>query len=498
MKIREEVQALDGLTFPGKTFADAVLEPVFNTQRDHYYQIFLQISLAHAVMLAEQGILSREEAAGILGGLDAVRGMDFSHAAYDPKYEDMFFMLEKDLALRIGADLAGRLHIARSRNDVGLCQYRMSLREKLLPLTDLAMRLMDVLLSLAAENTETVMPAYTHTQPAQPTTFAHYLLAFYDCLSRDVKRLFDAYHCINRSTIGAAAITTTGFPIRRERVSELLGFDGLVENSYDAIAGVNYITQLSSALTELGVDLSRFLKDTLDFCTREYGYYRLADPYVQISSIMPQKRNPSSLEHARPIASQLIAEAQAAVLMLHNTPFGDMVDSEEQLQPHLYQAMQNAARVLSLLTSNYATLTLNKDVMLRRAGEGFITATELADTLVREKGLPFRESHRITAAVVRAMHARGLCEKDLTPELLREIVGDGVSVDQELIARALDPVYFVRLRGVTGGVAPEETGRMISAREGELTAHRAEARALKARLDAAADMLERAVRAYLA
>ncbi len=498
MRIRDEVRREDGLTFPGKTFAEAVLEPVFGTQRDHYYQFFVQISLAHAVMLREQGILTPEEAKGILGGLLEVRGQDFSRAVYDPAYEDMFFMLEKDLERRIGADLAGRLHIARSRNDVGICQYRMALRGKLPPLMEALARLMETLLSLAAEHVDTIMPAYTHTQPAQPTTLAHYLLAVYDSLARDLQRMDAAYHCVNRSTIGAAAITTTGFPISRERVSALLGFDGLVENSYDAIAGVSYLTHTASALAELGVDLSRFLKDTLDFCTREFGAFRLADPYVQISSIMPQKRNPSSLEHARPIASALLGQAQTVLTMLHNTPFGDMVDSEEQLQPHLYRAMDNAARVLNLLTSNYATMSIDKDLLLRRAGEGFITATELADTLVREKGLSFREAHRLTSAIVRTMHARGLTQKDVTAELLREIIGEAVEIDEALIARALDPAYFVKIRGITGGVAPEEVRRMLAERRTGQADRCAVVQALRDRLVEAERALEGAVKGCLA
>ncbi|MDR2505494.1 MAG: argininosuccinate lyase [Oscillospiraceae bacterium] len=470
MSIREKIVMQDGAVFPAKAFADAVLEPVFDTQRDYYYQHFLEISLAHAVMLHEQGILEREETRIILRGLLEIREIDFSNAKYNPAYEDMFFTLEKDLERRIGAIPAGRLHIARSRNDVGICQYRMALRLQLLAALCAVRRLTETLIEVAGEHVETVMPAYTHTQPAQPTTFAHYLLAFCDSLIRGWERLFGAYGSVNRSTLGAAAITTTGFPINRERMSELLGFDGLVENSYDAIACVEYITHTASALTELGVSLSRFLKDTLDFCTREYGYFRLADPYVQISSIMPQKRNPSSLEHARPITSALIGQAQTAVMMLHNTPFGDMVDSEEQLQPHLYASIENLMRVLTLLTNNYATMEVNKDIMRKRAGEGFITATELADTLVRDGGLSFRESHRITAAIVRTMYEKGLTQSELTPDIIREIAGGGAEVNRAMIETALNPAHFISIRGITGGPAPDEVRRMLTDRQSSCAA----------------------------
>ncbi len=498
MRIREEIREYDGLAFPGKTFADAVLEPVFNTQRDHYYHAFLEISLAHAVMLREQNIITEADAKGIIRGLNAVGQRDFSNASYDPRYEDMFFMLEKALSEEIGADLAGRLHIARSRNDVGICQFRMALRLKVLGCMEAVSRFMETLLNVASDHVDTLMPAYTHTQPAQPTTLAHYLLAFYDGLERSMKRLSSAYHCVNLSPIGAAAITTTGFPISRERMCALLGFDGLVENSYDAIAGVDYLTETASALVTLGVDLSRFLKDTLDFCTREYGYYRLADPYVQISSIMPQKRNPSSLEHARPIASALISNAQAAFALLHNTPFGDMVDSEEQLQPYLYNAVTCAVRVLSLLTVNFATMEIQKDLMCKRAGEGFITATELADTLVREKGLSFRESHRITSTIIRALHARGLTQEDLHAELLQELLGGDTPVDEALIRKALDPGHFVKIRGATGGPAPSELLRMLHARQQRFIACREETQALAQNLTLAKNLLKASLGAYTA
>ena len=497
MGIREEVREKDGLTFPGTTFAAAVLEPVFNTQRDYYYHAFLEISLAHAVMLCEQNIITPEEAKGIIRGLHAVSQRDFSHAIYDPRYEDMFFMLEKALSEEIGADLAGRLHIARSRNDVGICQFRMALRLKVLDCMEAVERFMETLLGLCREHADTLMPAYTHTQPAQPTTLGHYLLAFYDGLERSMRRLSSAYHCVNLSPIGAAAITTTGFPISREAMCGLLGFDGLVENSYDAIAGVDYLTETASALMTLGVDLSRLLKDTLDFCTREYGYYRLADPYVQISSIMPQKRNPSSLEHARPIASALISNAQAAITLLHNTPFGDMVDSEEQLQPYLYSAIACAIKVLSLLTSNFATMTIQKDLMRRRSGEGFITATELADTLVREKGLSFRESHRITSTIVKTLHAKGMTQEDLHADMLQELLKDAAAVDEALIKRALDPAHFIKIRGVTGGPAPEELSRMLSSRQERFSAARQDLKALWHDLSQAKNLLGEKVKPYL-
>lgn len=496
MNMRDAIRQKDGTAFPGKTFADSVLEVVFDVQRDYYYRDFLEISYAHVVMLHEQGIITKNEAEGIIHGLDQVSTKDFSQVKYNPAYEDMFFTIEKELERLIGSDLAGRMHIARSRNDIGLCEYRMALRREFLKVLDAMLAFMRTLLEVIQQHTDTVMPAYTHTQPAQPTTFAHYLLAFYDGLERSMRRCLDAWHNINRSPIGAAAITTTGFPINRERMCEMLGFDGLVENSYDCIAGVDYMTEAASSLMILGVDLSRFLKDTLDFCTYEYAFYRLADPYVQISSIMPQKRNPSSLEHARPIASQLVAEARTVFDTLHNTPFGDMVDSEEELQPHLYRAIENAVRVLSLLTSNYATMTVRKERMLQRANEGFIAATELADTLVREKGCSFREAHQYTSRIVRGMYERGLEQRDLTPDVVTDILGGDVGISAEMIARALDAEHFVSIRTITGGPGHPEVDRMIEARVERMSQWAADRQAFDRQLECAHSGLEKALASY--
>jgi argininosuccinate lyase len=185
------------------------------------------------------------------------------------------------------------MHIARSRNDMGVAMYRLVLRERLLELIGKVLTLREVLLKVCEEHLDTVMPAYTHTQPAQPTTLGHYLLAIHDVTERDTGRLWSAYHIVNRSPLGAAAITTTGFDICRDAVKVSLGFSGTVENSYDAIAGADYLLETATAIIILMTNMG-WIQDFLLFCTREFDAFRIADPYVQISSIMPQKRNPVS------------------------------------------------------------------------------------------------------------------------------------------------------------------------------------------------------------
>ncbi|RCX19945.1 argininosuccinate lyase [Anaerobacterium chartisolvens] len=468
MYTREYVEQMDGTHFPGKTFQDNVLKPVFDIQKKYYAKPFVQISKAHAVMLYEQRIITHKEAQDILQGLKKIEAMDMEKWEYNPSYEDLFFNIEHELENLVGKDIAGKLHIARSRNDIDICEFRMVLREKVLEVMKMLNIFRQVLLSLAGENTHTIMPAYTHTQPAQPSTLAHYFLAFHDSLARDFERFKKMLDTVNRSPLGAVAITTTGFPINRGRTSELLGFGGLVENSYDCIAGCDYLTECASVIMVMNTNLSKFMKDTLDFCSKEFNVFYLTDPYVQISSIMPQKRNPSSLEQTRPAVSKAIAEAKCVFDVLHNTPFGDIVDTEEQLQPHLYDSIKYTIRALKVLSSVFSTLKVNKDILLQRAHEGFITATELADVLVRDKGLSFRHSHKITGSIVRHMDKNNLKAKDLSPQIIasisEEILGYKIDMKAHEIERALDPINFVNVRSVTGGAAPSETQRMLENR----------------------------------
>lgn len=469
MNSRKCIEAIDGVKFPGKSFAEAVLAPIFEFQRDNLYKPFIQISFAHARMLYEQSIITFDDVKKIIKGLKEVEKLDIENRNYDPLYEDMFFMVENALADLIGVDIAGKLHIARSRNDLDICEFRIVLRDKIIALMEWVNKFREVLLEFAEDNLDTVMPAYTHTQPAQPTTLAHYILAYYDSLERDFNRLKNLFYIVNKSPIGAAAITTTGFPINRERMRELLGFDELIENSYDCIAGTDYLTESASVLMILNTNMSKFMKDTLDFCTKEFNVYYLSDPYVQISSIMPQKRNPSSLEHTRPMISKAIGEAKNIFDVLHNTPFGDIVDTEEQLQPHLYQSIELTIKILKILYSVFSTIQVNKKVLFDRAHEGFITATELADTLVREKGLSFRHSHKVTSELVKYMIKNQKQSKDITAEVIDEIskrvVGYNVELSQADIEKALDPINFVNIRNIIGGPAPKEVTRMLNKRK---------------------------------
>src|SRR5579864_113357 len=289
------------------------------------------------------------------------------------------------------------MHTARSRNDIAITLYRMTLRRELLALATAVVDVRAVALDLAARNIETIMPAHTHTQPAQPTTLAHYLLGVAEFLARDYWRIQAAFTRVNLNPLGACAITTTGFSIDRQITTRLLGFEGLAENSYGAIASIDYVTESAAAVAVAMVNAGKFVQDLLLWSSREFGFLRLSDAFVQSSSIMPQKRNPVALEHTRILASRALGEAQAVLTCAHNTPFGDINDSEDDLQPLVFLMFADAQRALRLLAGAMRSAEVDRARLASRAARDFLTVTELADTLVRNEGLSFRQAHDLVA-----------------------------------------------------------------------------------------------------
>src|SRR5262245_53189510 len=382
-------------------YIDLVLRQNFDDAKRLLISPMMAIEYAHLVMLAECGIISRDDARTIRGALDRIDLQALAVTRFDGRVEDLFFHIEEQLAADCGNAVAGRLHTARSRNDIDMTMYRMNVRVWVQHLATCAVELRHVLLELAGRHVETVVPAHTHTQPAQPTTVAHLLLAFVEELERHHTRLIAAYWTVNHNPLGACAITGTGFPIDRARTSELLGFGAPTGNTYGSIATVDYLLESAAAAANLLVGLGRFVQNLLLWCTSEVGYLRLADGFVQTSSIMPQKRNPVALEHARSLASRALGQCQAIEATVHNTPYGDIVDTEDDLQPLVNSALMGAMSATALVSESMAHADFNVAKMRRDAATGWITLTELADTLVRDYGLSFREAHAVCAALVR-------------------------------------------------------------------------------------------------
>ncbi|CAM3698746.1 argininosuccinate lyase [Alicyclobacillus pomorum] len=471
MKLKEGILNREGHSFPGATYAEVVLAPAYDNAKTVLLPPMLAIHKAHLVMLVEQSLLKRHEAERIMSGIQALDILKLQETAYDGRYEDLFFLVESQI-MQTAGEIGGSLHIARSRNDMGVAMYRMALRQQLLDTIQSASAFLQTLVDTANQHVDTIMLGYTHTQQAQPMTFAHYLTAVFDAVARDVKRLQAAYDTCNRSPLGAAALTTSGFPVNRERVAQLLGFNGLVENAYDAIGGADYLGEAAAALQVLFIGMGRFVQDLLLWSTQEFGSIRVADPYVQVSSIMPQKRNPVSLEHIRSLSSSGVGRCMTVLQMLHNTPFGDIVDTEDDLQPHLWHGFRLSDQILRLCAVVVGTVDVNKELLLNRTKHSFATITELADTLVREANIPFRSSHAIASHVVKMAVERQLDASQVTSSLIDEaasqVIGHPLQLSPDIVQRAMDPVHFVEVRNVPGGPAPTEMHRALAARQRQL------------------------------
>jgi argininosuccinate lyase len=473
-----------------------VLNENFEDAKSQFLVPLMAINYAHLVMLVERGIVGQDDGRRIRQALDGIVLDDIRSAAFDGSCEDLFFYVERLIAQACGPDVAGRLHTARSRNDIDMTMYRMLQRDMVLEVVDRTLALRRVLIGLADAHRETVFAAHTHTQPAQPSTIAHYLLGVIEELERDVTRLRAAFATTNRNPLGACAITGTAFPIDRARTSALLGFDGPTGNTYGSIATVDYLLENVSAAAVLLAGLGRVVQDLLLWCTHEFGYLRLADDLVQCSSIMPQKRNPVSLEHARAIASKALGQAGAIVLTVHNTPFGDIVDTEDDLQPLVARMFRDTSRAIALVAASMAKAELNVEKLAERAEQGWITVTELADTLARDHDLPFRAGHAIAAGLIAATRTKaGRPVAEILRAVSKDVVGREVVYDEPALARILSPRHFVEVRKTLGGPSPSETQRALGVSKEVLVTDKAWLRTTREKLAAAANELKAAASA---
>ena len=446
-----------------------VLNENFEDAKTRFLAPLMAIHYAHLVMLTERGIVSRADARTIRGALDAVDLDAIRTARFDAGFEDLFFYVDQLITRHAGDAAGGRLHTARSRNDIDMTMYRMQQREAILAIVEAALALRRVLLVHAEHYRDAVFAAHTHTQLAQPSTIAHYLLAVIEQLERDTVRLKAAYATTNRSPLGARAITGTGFPIDRDRTAALLGFDGPTGNTYGSIATVDYLLESAGAVAVLLAGLGRVLQDLLLWCTSEFGYLRLPDGFVQCSSIMPQKRNPVALEHGRALASKALGQATAITAAVHNTPFGDIVDTEDDLQPLVSQMFADASRAVSLVAAAMERATFDVAALAARANQGWITVTELADTLSRDHGLPFKAGHAIASQLIaRAKAAPDAPVAALLRDAAKAVGGTAIEYTDAQLSTILSPRHFVEVRKTHGGPAPSETRRASAVSEGLL------------------------------
>ena len=441
---------------PAETYVRTVLAPLYTVTQRHFAVTMRDVDRAHLVVATESGVLRPDIARTLARGLAALDAVP-APEAYDSRYEDYFFLREAALAAAVGADVAGFLHVGRSRNDLDHTMFRMVLRGRIDALRAEALTLARTLLTLVRREQGTLIVAYTHGQPAQPTTYGHYLAAVLEILLRDVARLAAARADVDLCPLGAAAITTSGFPLERGRAAELLGFAAPLENSYACIAGVEDLTATYSALEIMFLHLGRFVQDLGVWAGFDVGQLRLPRAWVQISSIMPQKRNPVAVEHLRLLASHAMGRARAVISTLHNTPFTDINDSEAETHVQGYDAFDLGMRMLALLRGMLEEASVDTDRVRRNIDASLITVTELADTLVRREGISFRGAHTVAAAVARAVLEGGATLRasgyGTFCEAFERTVGRQPVLDEASFHEALSPENFVSVRSRFGGPA---------------------------------------------
>ena len=445
--------------FPARVYKDTVLAPLFEGVKRHHWRYQMEINQASAVLLAEASLLTEWEARDILRALDEiVRTLDIDRLSYTGEHEDFFFYVEGELIRRLGVDVAGKLHTGRSRNDIDHTVFKMALKDRMTSLLSAHVAMIETLLNVATRERSTIVVAYTHGQPAQPTTYGHYLAAFIELSLRDVDRLRHALLTVDLSSMGAAAITTSGFNLDRARIAELLGFSGVQENSYGCIAAADYATGVYAALKLVFIHTGRFVQDLNSWTGFEIGQLRVPDAFVQVSSIMPQKRNPVPVEHLRLIASLGAARCEAVLSAVHNTPFTDMNDSEGEVQIAGYEAFDAAHRMMALLAGLLSVVTIDAAKVRQHIDEAGITLAELADSLVRTEAISFRQAHEVARRLARRMIEGGMTLSTIPfaefETLFAVTIGRAPRLSESDFRHFTTPEQFIAIRTMHGGPAP--------------------------------------------
>ncbi|MCA9834543.1 MAG: argininosuccinate lyase [Thermomicrobiales bacterium] len=449
-------------SFPHPAYARYVLEPQFEESKEHIFDNMIAANVAHTIMLFESGILDKQQAAPLLQALMRIGEEGVDRFTYQPNVEDLFFAVEGRLIELTGPEIGGNLQIARSRNDLAAGMSRMMLRHRIIASQVAILELRTSLVALARKHTDSLMPGITHTQPAQPTTLAHFLLGVIGPLERDFARLQRALEHTNQSSFGVAAFTTTSFPISRETVAELLGFPVILENGYDAIGAGDHIMETAMAMTNCVGSLSRFVHDLLVWSRATEGLLKIDDAFIQISSIMPQKRNPVVLEHIRTRISWVYGEATAVQTMIHSAAGGDTNDVEDPIFIAMNRCFDAFEAVVNLLDAVVTTANFNTELMAERAYQGHMTTTALADALVQEYGIAFRSAHSIVSGLVNlSVATKTPINAAMVHQVSAEVLGTRLEVSEEFVQQALDPRNFIAVRTIYGGCAPEATSAAL-------------------------------------
>ncbi|MEM3055717.1 MAG: argininosuccinate lyase [Candidatus Bathyarchaeia archaeon] len=456
---------------------------------------------AHDIMLHERGVIHLDALKLILKALEEIR-MEWrrGEVRVGAEFEDIHEYIERRVIDKIGVQAGGMLHTGRSRNDQVAVDIRMKVREEILETADAVLNLIEALLRRAEEHVETLMMLYTHGQHAQVGTFSHYLLAYADALLRDYQRLMDCYARVNMNPLGAGPVGGTSIGIDRHRTTELLGFDSIAENSIDATSSRDWAIEASAACSILMSNLSRMAADLTEWSTREFGYIELADEYSSSSSIMPQKKNPSTLELIRGKSGEVFATLLELLTMVKGVQSGYYQDLQGT-KPPLWRCFDSTRTSLEVMAGIISTLKVNVDRMAEAVKESFTYAVDLAEGLVSEAGISFRESYRLVATLVKEGIDKGISLSELKPGDLAEasvrVLGRRIEVGEGFLREVTDPRGSLLRRRSQGGPNPREGSKMIKERREKLEELRQLLGERRSKLERARRLLRETVASYI-
>nr|WP_041320666.1 argininosuccinate lyase [Hyphomicrobium denitrificans] len=412
-------------------------------------------SKAHAQMLAEAGIITKADAREIAKGLDQIQAeIDTGTFEFSVALEDVHMNVESRLKTLIGA-AAGRLHTARSRNDQVATDFRLYVRDAVDGIDEALERVQQALAEKAEVHAATVMPGFTHLQPAQPVTFGHHLLAYVEMIARDRGRFADARKRLNECPLGSAALAGTSFPIDRKKTAEALGFDRPMANSLDGVSDRDFALETLAAATITAVHFSRLAEEIVIWMTPQFGFVKLSDRFTTGSSIMPQKRNPDAAELARAKVGRIAAAFQSLAMVMKGLPLAYSKDMQEDKET-TFDALASLRLVMAAMAGMIGDLEPAPEVMRAAAGRGYSTATDLADWLVRELKMPFRDAHHVTGAIVKAAETKGV-DLDKLPLADMQAIEPKIT---KAVFSVLSVENSVKSRTSYGGTAPQNVLKM--------------------------------------
>lgn len=448
---------------------------------------------AHAAMLAARGLIPADCARDILCGIAQIRAEGPAAIDLDPQFEDSYFAFENRLGQVAGKAVAGWLHVGRSRNDIGSTLDRMAARETCLALLAAMEEARRACLAAAGRHVLTVMPGYTHLQPAQPITFGYYLANVARGMEREHERLAAVLDRLDACPLGSAALAGTSFAIDRDETADLLGFAGPAAPGLDAVASRDFVTELLWAVTSAQVLFSRVAQDLYVFTTWEFGALTFPDRVAGTSSIMPQKKNMLPLEYFRAEAGRSIGALAGALAAVKGSNYSIGLDSVREGVADAWPAFARFEAGLSLLRLIFETATPDAGKLLARCKANFSTATDLADGLVRDFGISFRDAHHVVGRAVQMVLAAGGGAEELTVAVLNKAaeaeIGRSFDLPEERLRRWMDPVEAVRARTVPGGTAPEVVSALLAEMEARLAADAGLRTRRSAALEAASERL---------